>query len=436
MATATVRDAAAVVERLRAAGVRIVRVMHPDLFGRARSKQFPLESLPSLHDGIGYCEASLVESLHGVPLEGGDFPADAGFPDVQSVPDLAAVRVPPFEPDTAWVLADVREADGAGSPLCSRGVLRRSAERLAALGLEAIAAAEPEFYLLEPGDGGPGRAYSDLTGMAYTAGRRADPGGALGRIQRALLDLDVGVTAANREFSPGQFEINVRHAPALDAADAIFVLKEAVKDVAGREGARRHVHAEAAPATHEGSSMHVHLSLWRDGANAFDDGAGDLTPLCRSFIAGVIRHAAALSALAAPTVNSYKRLVPGGLAPVAAGLGGDDRLAYVRIPGERGGATRVEVRGGDAAANPYLLLAAIMEAGRDGIERSLELPDEPVALPTDLGAAVAALEADEALVAGLGERLVYILGALQRDQLERYRLAVTDWEWREYGFHA
>jgi glutamine synthetase len=434
VATATAQDAAAVVERLRGAGVRIVRVIHPDLFGRARSKQFPLDALPSLGGGIGYCEASLVESLHGVPLEGGDFPADAGFPDVQSVPDLATARIPPFEPDTAWVLADVRDAVG-GSALCSRGTLRRSVGRLAALGLEAIAAAEPEFYLLAPAEGGPGRAYSDLTGMAYTAGRRADPGGALGRIQRALLDLDVGVTAANREFSPGQFEINVLHAPALRAADAVFVLKEAVKDVAGREGLAATFMPKPLQDA-EGSSMHVHVSLWRDGANAFDDGGGDLTPLCRAFIAGVIRHAPGLSALAAPTVNSYKRLVPGGLAPVSAGLGGDDRLAYVRIPGDRAGATRVEVRGGDAAANPYLLLAGILEAGRDGIERGLEIPGAPVALPVSLGAAVDALEADETLVAGLGERLVYILGALQRDQVERYRLAVTDWEWREYAFHA
>lgn len=428
-------SAADFADRFRADGARLVRVMHADLYGKARSKQFPIRDVASLLDGVGYCKASLVESLEGVPLEGDGFPADLGYPDVIAVPDPDSVRTIPWEPDVLWLLADLVE-DGKPSDLCCRGALRGITERISAAGYQAISAPEPEFYLLVPDpQGGRHIPYSSQTGMAYTAGLRADPLGVLGRIQRGMIDLGIQVSAAHREFSPGQFEVNMRHAPALAAADYGFLFKEAVKELAVHEG----MMATFMPmpfAEHAGSSCHVHVSLWDDNGNCFDDGAGGITDLCRSFMAGIAEHAPALTAFASPTVNSYKRTAAGGLAPTRVRVSGDDRESYLRVPGERGAATRVEVRGGDASANPYLLTGAILVAGLDGIERSLQPQDEPRELPTRLGLALDELERSDVMKEGFGEELIRVFVALKRGECDRYASIVTDWEWEEYGFHA
>jgi glutamine synthetase len=186
----------------------------------------------------------------------------------------------------------------------------------------------------------------------------------------------------------------------------------------------------------EGSSHHVHASLWRGETNAFDDG-GEISAEARAFAAGLIVHAQGLTALAAPTINSYKRLGNGEMCPSTATLGGDSRQAYVRVPPERGRGTRVELRAGDASANPYLLIAGMLAAGLDGIERGLD-PDDapPLPLPRSLDAALVALEADAVLAEMLGAQLLEAMVAVKRREIERFNLAVTDWEWREYATHA
>jgi glutamine synthetase len=254
-------------------------------------------------------------------------------------------------------------------------------------------------------------------------------------MHRALDEFGLGVTTGMREYSPGQFEINLTHTDALSAADNAFLLEEVVKELAASEGLLATFMAKPL-ADAEGSSHHVHASLWRDGANAFDDG-GEVSAEARAFAAGLIDHAAGLTALAAPTINSYKRLGNGELCPSTAELGGDSRQAYVRVPPERGAAARVELRVGDASANPYLLIAGMLTAGLDGIERGLDpdgLPALP--LPRSLDAALDALEADPALAAMLGPQLLEAMVAVKRREIARFNLAVTDWEWREYATHA
>jgi glutamine synthetase len=415
-------------DRLAAAGVEVVRVIHADLFGRARSKQYPLSALPELAAGVGYCAASLVEGLDGIPLEGGGFPADNGFPDLHAVPDLGTLRVVPWQPHTAWVLADVYE-QGARSPLCVRDAVRRVCDAAASVrGVEPVVAAEPEFYLVSADDR---RRYSPAAGMAYTTGRRADPTGVFDRIHRALLRFGIGVTSAHREFSPGQFELNLHHAPALGAADAAFLLKEAVKELALGEGLQAVFMAKPF-ADSEGSSLHLHVSLTRAGKNIFA-GNDQLSGDGEAFVDGVVTHAAALTALAAPTVNSYKRLVPGAMAPRVASAAGDDRMAYVRVPQGTGAGARVEVRGGDASANPYLLIAAVLASGIAGGRRTRKAA---VALPTSLPVALDALEADAVVRGALGGELVRIFAAIKRREAAQYAAAVTDWEWATYAGHA
>jgi glutamine synthetase len=206
-----------------------------------------------------------------------------------------------------------------------------------------------------------------------------------------------------------------------------------------REIARQHgLEASFMAKWHEdyaGSSCHLHVSLWEGDRNVFVGRDGGISEICQGFIGGLLEHAAALTAFASPTVNSYKRTAAGGLAPTTARLGGDDREAYVRLPGDGEGATRVELRAGDAAANPYLLTAASLYAGLDGIDRALPA-DKVAPLPRTLDDAVGALEADEAIRSGLGEELVRVYAALKRGEFDRFANAVTDWEWKEYVYQA
>ena len=423
-------------DTLAAQGVSRVRVMHADPHGRPRSKDFPLSSLPDLAAGIGYCEASLVEGLDGEPLMDPQHPGGSGLPDTHAIPDAATGRALPWDPETAWLLADVVDHDGTPSGLCARSLLKAEIARLQQLGLRAVTASEPEFYLLEPGSGPTVGRYSPGVGLAYTSGWRADPDGVLRAMQDACVALGLGVTAAHREVSPGQFELNLQHGDALDATDRVFLFEEVVRETAGRHGLCANFMGKPF-ADAEGSSHHIHLSLWNDTGNAFATPAGGLSATGLAFAAGLILHAPALTAIACPTINSFKRLANAniGLAPLRADMGGDDRTAYLRVPPQHGDATRVELRIGDASANPYLLVTAALAAGRDGIERGL-VPGDPVALPTDLGAALDALEADTIVAGALGERMVRTVVDVKRRELDRFARVVTEWEWTEYADHV
>ncbi|MGI9117334.1 MAG: glutamine synthetase family protein [Gaiellales bacterium] len=430
LALPTLRDA------LAAKGVTRVRVLHADPHGRARSKDYPLASLPDLAGGIGYCEASLVEGLDGEPLMDPPHPGGLGLPDTHTVPDATSARQVPWDDETAWILADVVGPDHAPSDLCARSLLRAEAARLGALGYRAVTASEPEFYILEPGAGAHVGRYSPGIGLAYTSGWQADPDDVLRDMQDACVAMGLGVTAAHREVSPGQFEMNLIHGEVLDATDRVFLFEEVVKEIAGRRGYRANFMGKPF-ADAEGSSHHIHLSLWTDAGNAFAQPGGGLSETGRAFAAGLIAHAPALTALASPTINSFKRLANAniGLAPLQADMGGDDRTAYLRVPPQDGDATRVELRIGDASANPYLLMTAALAAGRDGIERGLAV-GEPVALPMDLGAALSALEADPIVTGALGERMTRTIVDVKRRELHRFARVVTEWEWTEYADHV
>ncbi len=250
--------------------------------------------------------------------------------------------------------------------------------------------------------------------------------------------------AANHEFMNSQYEINIEHSGALDAADRAFLLKTAVKELAAREGMVATFMGK--PFNDQGGSgFHLHVSLADgDGGNAFNGGE----ELRSQFVAGIIAHGSALMALLGPTVNAYKRLVPDSLAPTHVNWGVDNRTSFVRVPNERGSRSRVEIRAGDGSAAPHLAIAAVLLAGLDGIERALTPPDPVVGdayradeahsgskLPADLGAALDALEADETLCAGLGEELVETFFAMKRFELNRFNQWVTDWELDEYARH-
>ncbi|GAA1779407.1 glutamine synthetase family protein [Leucobacter iarius] len=430
-------------DRLLARGIRVIRLIHPDLFGRQRGKQFPVSELPGILGGVAYSKVSLAEDLFGVPVDEAEFTQLAGHPDLHARIEPATAIIPPWEPDAVWVLSSLWEGD-ARSPLCARGQLVRALEELQrAHGCSAVAAGEPEFYLFErDAEGRPTQRPYSAEGVSYTIDRVTDPAGVVGRIHRGLVDLGIGVTAVNREFSPGQFEVNLRHAPALAAADRAFLLKTAIKELAVVEGRAANFMAKPLGGE-EGSSLHIHVSLWRDDANAFagssegePSSGAPLADVLRHAIGGLQAHAPALTALSSPTANSFKRLQGEGLSPDAADWGEDDRHVYLRIPAERGPATRIELRAGDASASPHLLLAGMIHAIRDGLDRRIEPLDAGAPLPRSLEDAIAALRADAVLASGFGREFVDVYAALKLSEARAARLAVTDWEWRTYHSHA
>ncbi|MFE7273815.1 glutamine synthetase family protein [Streptomyces sp. NPDC057623] len=434
-------------ERLTAEGVDVVRVMYPDLIGTDRARDVLVDHLPSACEhGLAFCRAVYHTSPQGdvVPVAGG---LDAGLPDVTVRPDLSTLTVLPWEPGVAACLGEVTDpATGAPAPESPRDLLRSVLARCAERGLRPVVGPELEYFLLEHTATGWHRC-PETTGAVYTAGLRADPGNHLLRTLRQLRDLDIGVITGNHEFDGGQYEINLTHSGALDAADRSFRFKSAVKELARKEG--RLATFMAKPFNDAGGSgFHLHLSCEHaDSGNAFDDPAGPygLSATGRHAVAGVIVHAPALAALLNPTVNSYKRFGPDTLAPWLIDWGLDNRSAMVRIPPERGAGARLELRLGDASANPYLAIAATLAAALLGI-RAGEEPPPPLegygydtsraaTLPTGLSAALDALEADTDLAELLGKDFTASYLSYKRNEVERFQRHVTDWEFTEYAYH-
>jgi glutamine synthetase len=440
-------DVAAVCERLRADGVDVIRVSYPDMIGVDRGRDVLLDELPAAAEhGLAFCRAVYHTSPMGdvVPVQGG---LDQGLPDIIVRPDLATVTPLPWEPAAAWCLGDAATPDGRPAPESPRAVARRVDERVRSLGYRLVCGPELEFYLCEPDGAGGWRRYANDPGNVYVVGRKGDPQGLLLHMLRQLRDAGLRVTAANHEFSPGQFEINLGHSGLPDAADRSFRLKSAVQEIARQRGLLATFMAK--PFNDEGGSgFHVHVSVAADGGeNVFGDpdGPDGLSAAGRHAVGGVLRHAPALSALLNPTVNSFKRFGPDTLAPWLIDWGLDNRSAMVRIPPERGQAARMEVRLGDATANPYLAMAALGAAVYLGIQDKAEPPDKlegygydpgrsPV-LPMRLGAALDALESDHELTEVLGEYFVTSFLTYKRNEIERFERFVTDWEFREYAYH-
>jgi glutamine synthetase len=421
----TTREARTIADELGREGVRAVRLLYADLHGVARGKDIPIGAFGDLAErGVGFCAAVLATDLRHTPV----VPDGETYGDLLARPDLDTLRIVPWQPDVAWCVADLWRPDrSARWPVCPRGALAAIVERYAELGLTPVAGPELEFFLLERDPDAPRgyRRYVDDLSRAYSVGAVSDPRGVVFDMLASCERLGLQATTAAHEYANSQYEITIGHSAAVDAADRGFLLKAAVKELAVRAGLVATFMGK--PFNDQGGSgFHVHLSL---------GGAGGLSHL----LAGILDHAGALAALLAPTVNAYRRLVPDNLAPTHANWGHDNRLAFVRVPPERGRGARIEVRGGDAAANAHLIVAALLAAGLDGIERELEppVPMDPQAppLPGGLDTALDHLVADERLVAALGTELVDTFVRVKRFEVRRFNAWVSDWELDEYLDH-
>ncbi|HKE81538.1 MAG TPA: glutamine synthetase family protein [Solirubrobacteraceae bacterium] len=420
---------------LRRRGIETVILAGADTHGIMRGKRVPIAELDrAAEDGVALCEViwalpvDEVEPVRRPPGHAGWFPRD-GYPDMLAVPDLDTARVVPWHDRTALVLCDFTAQDGSAVPVAPRAVLRSVLERARAMGVEPIVGVELEFYLLrETPRSVLGKRPSQLEAVderpsvyGVVAGSRHE--GFAGAVRERLREFGLAVEACNPESGPGQFEINLRAAPALQAADEAFLLKSAVKEVAARQGLLATFMAKPR-SDWPGSSCHLHLSLG-DGADM------------RHFIGGLLAGMAELTALLAPTPNSYRRFVPHSWAATTATWGTDNRSVGVRAL-----ATRVEHRQAGADANPYLAVAAALAAGLEGVRREREppapvdgdvyaLPDAPP-LPATLAEATDLLERSALARDWLGADAVEHCVAMRRAELAAQAEAVTDWETARY----
>ncbi|MEX1157844.1 MAG: hypothetical protein WEC79_02805 [Thermomicrobiales bacterium] len=433
-------------QRIEADDLEGLWIVFHDYSARACAKWVPRASIPAaLRRGGVFARANLNFTIDDQQVEHPRFAADSG--DMFAVPDPDSYAPVPYRPGIGRVLSHLCTEDGERWEGCPRERLEHALGQLAKRGFSAQAAFEPEFTLYRrTADGG----HEPLDRFAmYSVDRIDANSGLLGRIEAALTAQGIRVIQVGSEYGAGQLEINLHHEPPVKAADDLVTFRETVKALARDAG----IVASFMPkpfADAAGNGVHVHLSLWdADGRASRSEGDGPLglsTDLAR-FMAGVLEHAPAICGVSAPTVNSYKRLLPGSWAPGHIAWGSGNRAVLVRVPGAS--RRRIEFRAGDHTSNPYLFLTALIAAGIDGLDRQLE-PGAPVEgdigqmsiadvermggrfLPRTAAEALAAIEADTTVMDALGPVCGPELLRVKRHELARYDTQVSEWEREVY----
>ena len=376
-----------------------------------------------------------------------------GAADVLMVPDPKTFRVLPWAPDTGWLLCDLRFMDGRPIPFCTRGQLHRALEKLESAGYEFVAGLEVEFHIfkvrdarLQPADAGqpgnPPEVELLTTGYQLLTEHKYDQLDPVIQILRNQLDqLQLPLRSFEIEFGPSQVEFTLAPQTGMAAADAMVLLRSAIKQVARRHGYHATFMCRPKLPSVMSSGWHLHQSLRRNGLNAFVSEREDLSEVGKQYLAGLLAHARAAAAFATPTINGYKRYRPYSLAPDRVIWGKENRGAMLRVVGApRDPETRIENRVGEPAANPYLYFASQIWCGLDGIERRLPLPrpaDTPYEtkadmLPRTLEEALQHLRADKTLRDGFGAAFVDYYCRIKDAEIARFNLEVSDWEHREY----
>jgi glutamine synthetase len=427
--------------RARADGIEFVLAVFVDLTGKPCAKLVPVEAVEELQtDGVGFAGYA-AGAL-------GQQPSD---PDIMALPDVSSYTPLPFvRPGLALVHCDPH-VEGKPWPFAPRIILRSVLARAAELGLSLAVGAEIEYFLVNRDEHGT-LSVADTRDTAaqpcYDARGLTRMYEHLTGVSKAMNALGWGNYANDHEDGNGQFEQNFAYADALTTADRVITMRYLVSVLAEQRGMTATFMPK--PFTDRtGSGMHMHLSLWRGAEAAFPDASDTrglgLSPLAYSFIGGILDHARALQAVIAPTVNSYKRT--GAVStrsgatwsPRKAGYGGNDRTHFIRVPD----GNRIELRGGDGAANPYLAAAAALAAGLDGIERAVD-PGEPgdaaataarPELPPTLLHAVEALAADSVVGAALdaaGPGVSQYFGEVKRAEFFDWHGTVGPWELDRY----
>lgn len=423
--------------------VKYIRLQFTDLLGVIKNVEIPVSQLTKALDNKMMFDGSSIEGF--VRIEESD---------MYLYPDLDTWVIFPWTAEkgkVARLICDIYNADGTPFEGDPRNNLKRVLKEMEALGFSDFnLGPEPEFFLfkvdekgnptLELNDNG---GYFDLAPMDLGENCRRD-------IVLELEEMGFEIEASHHEVAPGQHEIDFKYANAIRSCDDIQTFKLVVKTIARKHG----LHATFMPKPLygvNGSGMHCNLSLFKNGENVFFDQNGELqlSDDARHFIAGILKHAPAFTAVANPTVNSYKRLVPGYEAPCYVAWSAQNRSPLVRIPASRGISTRVEVRSVDPAANPYLVMATLLAAGLDGIKNKLTPPaavdrniyvmtkeerEEAgiVDLPATLAQALLTLQSNEVVCGALGDHLLEHFIEAKEIEWDIFRTQVHQWERDQY----
>ncbi len=434
-----------VLRTLEERDIRFVRLWFTDVLGFLKSVAIaPAELEAAFAEGIGF-DGSAIEGFARVHES-----------DMLAKPDPATFQVLPWRteaPGTARMFCDILMTDGSASYADPRHVLKRTLAKASELGFTFYTHPEIEFYLLEkkPGSGEKPVPIDNGGYFDHTTHR---VGFDFRRQAITMLEnMGISVEFSHHEGGPGQQEIDLRYADALTTADNIMTFRTVMKEVALEQG----VYASFMPkpfTEHPGSGMHTHLSLFEGDRNAFHEAGAEyqLSKVGRSFIAGLLKHAAEITAVTNQWVNSYKRLWGGGEAPAYICWGHNNRSALVRVPmykPSKGQSTRVEIRSLDTSCNPYLAYALLLAAGLKGIEEGYELPAEAEddvwslteaerralgiePLPQNLAEAIALMERSELVAETLGEHVYDFFLRNKRREWEEYRSQVTPFELDRY----
>ena len=423
-------------------GVRFIRLQFTDIFGALKNVAITEKQLKKALDNEIMFDGSSIDGF--VRIEESD---------MYLRPNLDTFVIFPWRPQqgkVARLICDIYKPDGTPFDGDPRYALRRAIADAAELGYEMNVGPECEFFLFETDENGHATTitqdkagYFDLAPTDRGENARRD-------MTLALEEMGFEIEASHHEVAEGQNEIDFKYGPALETADKIMTFKLVVKSIAQRHG----LHASFMPKPIfgiNGSGMHVNMSLFKDGKNAFADPSdkNGLSKIAYHFIAGILKNIKGLSAVTNPLVNSYKRLVPGYEAPVYLAWSCSNRTALIRVPASRGAGTRVELRCPDPSANPYLVLAVLLQAGLDGIKNNLEVENETVAnifamtdsqrkeagidnLPNNLYEAVNFMKESELAKSALGEHIYENYVEAKEAEWDDYRTKVHDWEIENY----
>ncbi len=430
-----------VLRALEERDVRFVRLWFTDVLGSLKSVAIaPAELEGAFTEGIGF-DGSAIEGF-----------ARVHEADMLVRPDPDTFQVLPWRGKghaTARMFCEILMPDGSQSYADPRFVLQRTLTKAAEQGFTFYTHPEIEFFLLKnrPADGSPPEPHDHSGYFDHTSHESGQD------FRReaitALEEMGISVEFSHHEGGPGQQEIDLRYADALSTADNVMTFRVVVKEVALSHG----LFASFMPkpfTEHPGSAMHTHLSLFEGDRNAFFEAGAEyhLSKTGRAFIAGLLRHAAEITAVTNQWVNSYKRLAGGGEAPSYVCWGHNNRSALVRVPmykPTKGASTRVELRSIDSAANPYLAFAVMLAAGMRGIEEGYQLPpgaEDDVwsltgaerramgmaELPQNLNDAIAVMERSELVAETLGEHVFDFFLRNKRAEWDLYRRQVTNFE--------
>lgn len=433
---------------LEAKGVRYALASFVDLHGVCKAKAVPIDHLQAMASGS--------ELFTGAALDG--VPQDVSDDEVAAIPDLSSAVVLPWRPDTVWFASNLQLGSDPFEA-CSRNILSRVRDQAGAMGLRFNLGVETEFFVLRRGSDGqlvPASANDTLDKPCYDLRGLLDNLDWLGELVQAMNGLGWGVYSFDHEDGNGQFETDFAYADCLTTADRVTFFRLMARELTRKHG----LIASFMPkpfADRTGSGAHFNMSLadLQQGHNLFapaDGSAAWVSEMGLQFMAGILRHAPAICAVMAPTVNSYKRLVVQGSmsgftwAPVFVCYGNNNRTNMLRIPSA---GSRVECRAADSSCNPYLAAAMLLAAGLEGIREGLDpglpnlvnayrlTPEERAAtglttLPRTLGEAIEAFAADPLSREVFGDAMAEAYTAFKRDEWNSFHGAISDWERDRY----